>query len=124
MRLLILVLTAIAMSYVLGAQAPKAESKTGAAPRGDVQNGRKLFASDGCYICHNREGQGGFGTAPHLAPKPIPFATFSAYVRHPSGQMPPFTAKAIPDKDLADIYAFLQSIPDLPPVKSIPLLNN
>ena len=120
MRLFIVV-AAVATVCSLSAQTPKAESK---APAGDAQYGRKLFTSDGCYICHNREGQGGFGTAPHLAPKPIPFPAFSAYVRHPSGQMPPFTSKALPDKDLADIYAFLQSIPELPPVKSIPLLNN
>jgi hypothetical protein len=38
--------------------------------------------------------------------------------------MPPYTAKVLNDKDLADIYAFLVSRKTPPPVKDIPLLNN
>jgi mono/diheme cytochrome c family protein len=114
----------VTMASLLGAQAPGSESKAGSAPSGNAQNGRKLFVSYGCYECHDREGQGGAGTGPRLAPKPLPFAALSAYVRHPAGQMPPYTAKVVSDKDLADIYAFLLSIPQPPPVKSIPLLNN
>jgi len=124
MRFLILVTAAVTFASLLGAQAPGSDSKAGAAPAGNAQNGRKLFVSYGCYECHDREGQGGAGTGPRLAPKPIPFAALSAYVRHPSGQMPPYTAKVVSDKDLADIYAFLLSIPAPPPVKSIPLLND
>jgi hypothetical protein len=37
--------------------------------------------------------------------------------------MPPYTAKAVSDQDVVDIYAFLQTIPAPPPAKSIPLLN-
>jgi len=37
--------------------------------------------------------------------------------------MPPYTAKVLSDKDLADIYAFLQSVAKPPDTKSIPLLN-
>jgi hypothetical protein len=37
--------------------------------------------------------------------------------------MPPYTAKVVSDKDLADIYAFLQSVKQPPAVKAIPLLN-
>ena len=91
---------------------------------GNAQNGRKLFESDGCYQCHGREAQGGIGTGPRLGPKPIPFAAVQKYIRQPTGQMPPYTAKVVSDKDLADIYAFLQSVAVPPPAKSIPLLNN
>ena len=59
---------------------------------------------------------------PRLGPNPIPQPRFVAYVRNPSGDMPPFTAKVISDDDLAKIYAFLQSRPAPPPVKDIPLL--
>ena len=45
------------------------------------------------------------------------------YVRHPSGAMPPYTAKVASDQDLADIRAFLATMPDPPPLKSIPILN-
>jgi hypothetical protein len=57
-----------------------------------------------------------------LGPNPIPFARFQAYVRNPTGDMQPFTAKVISDQDLQSIYAFVQSRPTPPPVKDIPLL--
>ena len=89
----------------------------------NAQNGRKLFARYGCYQCHNREAQGSTATGPRLGPKPIPFANFTRYVRQPSGQMPPYTTKVVKDSDLADIYAFLESLPNPPAVKDTPLLN-
>jgi mono/diheme cytochrome c family protein len=92
-------------------------------PAGNAQNGRKLFENYGCYQCHGREAQGGLGTGPRLGPKPIAFAAVQRYVRQPNGQMPPYTAKVVSDKDLADIYAFLQSVKQPPAVKEIPLLN-
>jgi len=60
---------------------------------------------------------------PRLGPNPISFAAFSQYIRHPTGQMPPFTIKVTSDADLADIYAFLQSLPQPPKVESIPALK-
>jgi hypothetical protein len=38
--------------------------------------------------------------------------------------MPPYTAKVASDQDLADIYAFLLTIPAPPTVNTIPLLND
>ncbi|HTC88305.1 MAG TPA: cytochrome c [Bryobacteraceae bacterium] len=92
-------------------------------PSGNAQNGRKLFENYGCYQCHGREAQGGLGTGPRLGPKPIAFVAVQRYIRHPTGQMPPYTAKVVSDKDLADIYAFLQSVKQPPAVNEIPLLN-
>ena len=95
----------------------------GSAPAGNAQKGRKLFADYGCYQCHGREAQGGLGTGPRLGPKPIAFSAVQRYIRQPTGQMPPYTAKVVSDGDLADIYAFLQSVKPPPAVKDIPLLN-
>ena len=94
-----------------------------AAPAGNAPNGKKLFVADGCYQCHGYEAQGATPTGPRLGPKPIAFAQFSKYVRNPTGQMPPYTIKSVPDKDLADIYAFLQSLPAPPSVETIPALR-
>jgi ubiquinol-cytochrome c reductase cytochrome c subunit len=94
------------------------------APAGNAQKGKQIFQSYGCYQCHGREAQGGAGTGPRLAPKPIAFAALSRYVRQPTGQMPPYTSKVVSDQDLADIYAFLAAQPQPPAAKSIPLLNN
>ena len=89
---------------------------------GDAQNGKKLFTQHGCYQCHGYLGQGGNAGA-KLAPRPLPLAGLIAYVRKPSGVMPPVTAKVVSDQDLADIHAFLSSIPPAPDPKSIPMLN-
>jgi mono/diheme cytochrome c family protein len=83
--------------------------------------GQALYKKNGCYECHVNDAQGG-PQGPRLGPNPIPFARFQAYVRNPSGDMPPFTAKVISDDDLSKIYAFLQSRPTPAPVKDIPLL--
>lgn len=120
MRFLIVTMIASA----LYAQPPATPANAPAAPPGDAQNGKKLFASYGCYQCHGREAQGWTVTGPRLGPRPLPYAAFSRYVRHPAGQMPPYTAKVVPDQDLADIYAFLKALPQPPPAKNIPLLNN
>jgi cytochrome c553 len=83
--------------------------------------GAALYKKNGCYECHVNDAQGG-PQGPRLGPNPIPFARFQAYVRNPTGDMPPFTAKVISDQDLQSIYAFVQSRPTPPPVKDIPLL--
>src|SRR5579872_4020673 len=80
-----------------------------AAPAGNAENGKKLFAADGCYQCHGYEAQGSSATGPRLGPNPLPYAQLSKYVRAPTGQMPPYTTKVLPDNELADIYAFLRS---------------
>jgi mono/diheme cytochrome c family protein len=93
-------------------------------PAGDSQNGKKLFAANGCYECHGYLGQGAAQTgAARIGPPQLSWEAFQSYVRKPAVQMPPYTAKAVPDKDLADIYAYLSSIPMPPKGKDIPLLN-
>ena len=92
-----------------------------AAPAGNAANGKKIFSSYGCYQCHGFEAQGGAGA--RLAPRPIAFTAFSKYVRQPTGEMPPYTAKVVSDQQAADLYAFLQSLPKPPAVESIPLLK-
>jgi mono/diheme cytochrome c family protein len=58
-----------------------------------------------------------------LGPRPIAFDQFTKYIRKPTGEMPLYTAKLVSDRDLADIYAFLRTRPEPPPVDSIPLLR-
>lgn len=94
---------------------------TQASSGGSVENGKKLYLKYGCYECHGYAGQGGAGA--RLAPKVLPAAALIAYVRHPSGAMPPYTAKVASDTDLTDIRAFLASLPAAPPLKDVPLLN-
>jgi mono/diheme cytochrome c family protein len=112
------------MASLLSAQTPNPNT----APRGSADNGKKLFVTYGCYQCHGYAAHGGAGGdslrgGPRIAPKPIPFAAFSKYVRRPTDQMPPYTEKLASDQDLADIYAWLLTIPEPPPVSSIPQLK-
>jgi hypothetical protein len=37
--------------------------------------------------------------------------------------MPPFRAKVMSDQDLADVYAYIKTFPELQAAKDIPLLN-
>jgi mono/diheme cytochrome c family protein len=106
-------------------QAARAEQAgTDSSPAGNVQTGKKNFTSDGCYECHGLEGQGATQTgAPRIGPPLLSLESFISYVRHPTNQMPPYTSKAISDKDLTDIYTYLKSIPFPPKGKDIPLLN-
>jgi ubiquinol-cytochrome c reductase cytochrome c subunit len=90
---------------------------------GNVDHGKQRFTSSGCYQCHGREGQGSRYSGPRLGPPPISLDGFTEYIRAPKGQMPPYTRKVLSDAELGDIYAFLKSIPQPPPAKSIPLLN-
>jgi mono/diheme cytochrome c family protein len=99
--------------------APAAADAT--TPAGNAANGKKLWNTVGCYQCHGYSAQGGAGA--RLAPNPLPFSALVKYVRSPKGEMPPYTSKVISEVQLADIYAFLKTIPKLPDSKTIPLLN-
>lgn len=96
------------------------------APKGDAANGRKVYLADGCFQCHGRVGQGGLmtGPAPILAQTKMPYAAFRRQVRTPINDMPPYPEKLLSEKEVADIYAFLQALPGRRPVKDFPILAN
>jgi len=92
-----------------------------AAESGDVARGHRLFLADGCSQCHGTVGQGGPGL--RLAPWPLPAAAIAAYIRDPTGEMPPYASKVVNDADVRDIHAYLASIPVPPKVSDIAELN-
>ena len=71
-------------------------------------------------------GQGGnyYGTTPTLAKTELPFEGFKQQLRDPVRVMPPYTEAVLSDKEAADIYAFLQTLPGRRPAKDFPILNN
>lgn len=93
-----------------------------AAAQGNADRGKAVFVQHGCYQCHGFMGQGG-SAGKTLAPNPLPFETFSVFVRNSNGPMPPYQKAILSDQDLADIHAYLRSIPKAPDYKSIPLLD-
>ncbi|MBI4464546.1 MAG: cytochrome c [Acidobacteria bacterium] len=121
---LLLLIAALVLGYPgAKAQAPEPTSRADTTPAGNAQNGKKLYKTYGCYQCHGHEAQGSVA-GPRLGPRPLPFSAFARFTRQPSDQMPPYTSKVVSDSEVADIYAFLQSLPQPPVAKNIPLLND
>jgi len=92
-------------------------------PTGNPVEGQRLFMTYGCYQCHGTTGAGGVA-GPKLAPDPLPLEGIRAKLRTPSGRMPVYTPKVISDAEIADIVAYLHSIPPGLPARDIPLLNH
>jgi mono/diheme cytochrome c family protein len=91
---------------------------------GNGQNGNRIYVADGCYECHGRVGQGSQQTGgPRIGPPALTIDAFARYIHAPTGNMPPYTSKVVSDQDVADIYAFLKSVPPAPAAKDLPLLN-
>ena len=92
---------------------------------GDAARGKVAFTKFGCWQCHGFQGQGSVATSNGkvLAPDPLPWDTFSAFIRTSNTGMPPFSEKILSNGDLEDIYAYLSSIPKPADYKTIPLLN-
>jgi mono/diheme cytochrome c family protein len=95
-------------------------------PPGDAVNGKRLYLNDNCFTCHGRAGQGGTynGPAPALAKTEMPFDGFLGQMRNPSNDMPAYAASVLSDHEVADIYAFVQSLPEPRDVKDIAILKD
>jgi ubiquinol-cytochrome c reductase cytochrome c subunit len=91
------------------------------APAGDAARGRQIFASHGCYQCHGYQGQGS-NAGSRLAPGPIPYPAFVILVRQPRARMPAYSIEILSDQHLADIHAYLASLPKARTVAETPLL--
>jgi mono/diheme cytochrome c family protein len=121
MKIWIFLAALVLAAAVAAAQTPS--PATAQAPVGDADTGKTLYVSIGCYQCHGFEGQGG-AAGPKIAPQPFPLAAMTAYVRRPANQMPGYSERIVTDAQLAHIHAYLESLPEPPPVESIPLLQN
>jgi len=119
------------MSVAAGAQnqapagrggAPAAAAPAGPAPAGNVQIGQKLFSTYYCYSCHGSDGQGGAGVR-LMSPNTPNYNQFRTVLRKGSGGMPPYRSAVVPDAEVADLYAYVKSIPAPKSARDIPMLN-
>jgi mono/diheme cytochrome c family protein len=92
------------------------------ADREAIKHGMTLYNSDGCSQCHGWAGQG--GTAGPTLLTPSSQANYITQLRSPRAVMPPYTAKVLQDQDIADIYAYVQTLPKPPDYKKIKLLQD
>lgn len=97
----------------------------GAALAASAENGKTAYVKNGCWQCHGLLGQGSLITSNGtvLSNSALPFDVFKNFVRSTNRAMPPYREAILSDADLADIYAYLQSIPKQPSADSIPLLK-
>ncbi len=115
-------LAAVSVPSGLGAGASSAQDP--AALEGDAERGATLYEDYTCYGCHGYTGETGRG--PRLNPPRLRQAQFIAYLRNPPNprQMPPYRQADVSDRKLADIYAFLESLPSASPdIEDIPVLR-
>jgi mono/diheme cytochrome c family protein len=93
---------------------------------GDAVEGKRLYLAVGCFLCHGRAGQGGAmnGPAPILAKTEMPFDGFKGQLRQPVNDMPAYSETLMTDKQVADIYAFVQSLPGPRPTKDMTIFND
>ena len=97
----------------------------GSAFAADAAKGKAAFMKYGCWQCHGTEGQGSAITSlgKVLAPDPMPLETFTAFLRSTNAAMPPYSEKILPNADVADMHAYLATIPKPKDAKTIPLLS-
>ena len=113
----------VAGLVVMGIGSAAGQTPAPSVPAGNAKTGQALFMKIGCYQCHGNEGQGG-AQGPRIGRSPmLAFRNFVTYIRAPRGEMPPYTAKVVAEKEVADIYAYLASLPPAPAVESLPLLK-
>jgi mono/diheme cytochrome c family protein len=116
MAAMILMVVCASARPQITAAAAKVDSST---PAGNTENGRRIFAAQACNKCHGSQAQGVSSredVAPRIGPTRLSQRLFAHFVRNPTGKMPAYSGNSVSDADLADLYAFLQSL--APPVKA------
>lgn len=74
-----------------------------------AERGARLYGMKGCAACHGGDARGAVG--PGLAGTALSFEAVLRQVRSPPHpRMPPFPPEHLSDAEVADIYAFLQSL--------------
>jgi mono/diheme cytochrome c family protein len=86
-----------------------ADAGQGAPTAGNRETGQTMYMKAGCETCHGTNGQG-TAAGPPVAGTVRQMAAFIAYVRKPTGTMPPQGMQTVSDQALTDIYAFLRSV--------------
>ena len=115
-RLAVAGLMVVALAEGIAAQSPSQP-----ATQGDAGAGKQAYVDYACYYCHGTVGQGSTAAVgARIARVPRSLDSFSNYVRRPAGRMSSYPASVISDGTLADIYAYLRSLPE--PSKPLPAL--
>jgi ubiquinol-cytochrome c reductase cytochrome c subunit len=93
------------------------------APKGDPKTGLADYQKYGCYSCHGIVGQGTLRDGPRINAAAIGYPALLTQLRTPRYEMPAYTAVQIPDSGVADIFAYLTTLPKAPDPKSLKQLQ-
>lgn len=105
----------IAFGFVLIAAAVQAAEPS-------ASRGRDIYMKVGCYLCHGTHGQGS-NAGLRLAPDSLPAEAIAQFIRATNTTMPAYSEQVLPDDKVADIAAFLATIPPARSADSIPALR-
>ncbi len=85
---------------------------------GNPVNGQNLFFAMGCNVCHGDRGEGLVG--PTIAKTVVPLDRVVEQYREPLEAMTAFPPDQISDEEIADVYAWLQTVERPPAAQEIP----
>jgi mono/diheme cytochrome c family protein len=116
------IIALLGAALLLGAFASEISAQE---PVGDAANGAKVYVAVGCFTCHGRSGQGGNFNyqTPVLAKIQWPVEALRAFLRIGVNDMPAYQKEVLSDQQVADIHAFLRSLPGSRSPADYPLLN-
>lgn len=111
------------LSVLMIGSGASADTPFGAGSTSDMQEiarGKAIYVAQGCHLCHGHAGQGSMPTGPALVPLPLSDRGFAQYLRSPTGVMPSFSARSLPDADVTALLLYIRSLPSGPPASAIP----
>lgn len=118
------VVTALAVLCSSAALSP-AGAQSGA--DAGAANGKRIYLEVGCFTCHGRVGEGGNYNYPVPPLAKIderwPLEAFRALLRAGPNDMPAYAEAVLSDRQVEDIYTFLESLPGARSAGEIALLN-
>ena len=106
-------MTRLRISSVIGFATCCLLSMTHVALAADAQRGEETYLRVGCWQCHGYAAQGA-STGPKLAPDPLPVEVIREKLRVAGDRMPPYREAVLSDDEIADIHAYLETIPPPP----------
>lgn len=78
---------------------------------GELEEGRKLYISQGCVNCHGGTGEGGTGST--LSGISRTLKEVQEQMRTPSGMMPSYGPEKITDEQIRVLYSYIRSLENI-----------
>jgi len=107
--------------FLTSAQQNVSANSQGVSNTAATESNGNMYIKKGCHNCHGNVGQGS-SSGKRLAEPVLEERQFYAIVRRPYGIMPAYAPEVLSDRELKEIYQYLQSLQS-PELKDIELLQ-